>query len=281
MTPAGKQLAREMRNRFAEMVAGERVETCGLAHAALLIAAEERPFEIDPYLARLDEYGESARERMSERSVAGVEAFNEYMFEELGFAGNQLDYYDPRNSFLNDVMDRRTGIPLTLSIVYLEIGRRAGLMVEGIGLPGHFIVRVRHDPADEAVFVDSFHGRTLDWDDCQDLLDTVYGGQVALTDEHLVPATQREILVRLLTNLKTVYARASLHRSALAAIERILLLSPDAAAEHRDRAVLLAQLERLDEAITEARRYLRTKPADAEQVREHMYTLQKRRAMLN
>jgi regulator of sirC expression with transglutaminase-like and TPR domain len=283
MTPAGKQRAREIRHRFAAMVAGDAVESCELAHAALLIAAEECGCDVARYLSLLDEYGELARVRTHLTGGLCIEAFNEFMFEELGFAGNQIDYYDPHNSFLNHVLDKRTGIPITLSIVYMELGRRAGLEVEGIGLPGHFIVRVKKSFDEQPVYVDSFHGRTLDWDDCQDLLDTVYAGQVALTEEHLVPATKREILVRLLANLKAVYARANLHANALAAVERILLLTPSAPAEHRDRGVLLAQLERLDEAIREARIYLRSKPSpsDAEQVREHMYMLQKRRAMLN
>ncbi len=283
MTPAGKQRGREARNLLAAMVEGGAVETAGLAHAALLIAAEETRCDVARYLSLLDEYGELARERIAGAGHKTIEAFNEFVFEELGFAGNQIDYYDPHNSFLNYVLDRRTGIPLTLSIVYMELGRRAGLLVEGIGLPGHFIVRVKQDINDEAIFVDSFHGRTLDRNDCQDLLDTVYSGKVALSEAHLIPATKREILVRLLTNLKTVYARASLHRNALAAVERILLVAPDAHAEHRDRAVLLAQLNRFDEAIAETRAYLRTRPTptDAEQMREHLYVLQKRQAMLN
>jgi regulator of sirC expression with transglutaminase-like and TPR domain len=284
MTPLGKQRARETRERFASMVEGATVESVNLADAALLIAAEEEThLDVARYLSLLDEWGEQACARFADAGSKTVEVFNEFIFDEMGFTGNQINYYDPHNSFLNHVMTRRVGIPITLSIVYMEVGRRAGLLTEGIGLPGHFIVRVRAFDGAEAIFIDSFHGRTLDADDCQDLLDTVYGGQMALSEEHLRPATKKEILVRLLTNLKAIYARANLHRQALAAVERILLLAPESSAERRDRSVLLAHLERLDEAINETRAYLRSrpKPPDSEQVREHLYMLQKRRAMLN
>ncbi len=283
MTPAGKLSAIEARRKLAAIIDGDAIESADLARAALLIASEETGCEVEHYLELLDDYGQRARGRIAQTHSDLVATFNEFIFDEMGFAGNQISYYEPRNSFLDHVLDRRVGIPITLSIVYMEIGRRAGLKVDGIGFPGHFIVRVREDENAEGVLVDSFHARTLDEADCQDLLDTAYGGSVALTDKHLVPASNREILERLLRNLKSIYAQAGLHRSALAAVERILLLSPSASEEHRDRGVLLGQLNRFGEAIRETRTYLRGRPAaaDAEQVREHLHTLQKRQAMLN
>jgi regulator of sirC expression with transglutaminase-like and TPR domain len=283
MTPAGKLSALEARRQLAAIIEGDAVETADLARAALLIASEETRCDVGHYLELLADYGRRAQERISLASRNAIATFNEFIFDEMGFAGNQIGYYDPRNSFLDYVLDRRVGIPITLSIVYIEIGRRAGLKVNGIGFPGHFIVRAREDEDDEGVLVDSFHARTLDRADCQDLLDTAYGGSVALSNQHLRPATNREILERLLRNLKSIYAQAGLHRNALAAVERILLLTPTASEEHRDRGVLLGQLNRFDEAIRETRIYLRARaaPADAEQVREHLHTLQKRQAMLN
>ncbi len=286
MTPAEKLLAQQARERFAAAISVPE-ESIDLARAALLVAAEDEPHtNVEHYLALLDELGDTARARSAQQSFnAAVKAFNQFMFEELNFAGNQLDYYGARNSFLNEVLDRRTGIPITLSIVYTEIGRRAGLRVEGVGLPGHFIVRVNdiNDP-DERIFVDPFHGRTLSRDDCQDLLDTVYGGQIALAEEHLHRATNKEILIRLLTNLKGIYASAQLFKRALATVERILLIAPESVNEHRDRAALLAQLSRTTEAITELRYYLRNAPEDApdkENIREQLKSLHAQLAARN
>ncbi len=289
MTPAGKLLAQQARERFIATIA-DSASSFDLARAALLIAAEEEPqTNVEHYLALLDGLGETARARVARRSFdAAVDAFNQFMFEELGFTGNQTDYYDARNSFLNEVLERRTGIPLTLSIVYMLVGRRAGFHVEGIGLPGHFIVRLTNEndlesDMNEAMFVDPFHGRTLTKAGCQDLLDTVYGGHVALAEEHLRAATNTEILVRLLTNLKGIYVSAKLFKRALRVIERILLLKPDAVDERRDRAALLAQTNRAPEAIAELRHYLRaaTNAPDKESVREQLKNLHAQAASLN
>lgn len=285
MTPAGKFLAQQARERFIAAVA-DSASSFDLGRAALLVAAEEEPqTNVEQCLTLLDEWGETARARVARLSFdAAIEAFNQFMFEELNFTGNQTDYYDARNSFLNEVLERRTGIPLTLSIVYMEVGRRAGFHVEGIGLPGHFIVRLSgSSDLGETIFVDPFHGRTLTKAGCQDLLDTVYGGHVALAEAHLRAATNAEILVRLLTNLKGIYVSAKLIKRALHIIERILLLMPDAVNERRDRAALLAQSGRAPEAIADLRYYLRaaTNAPDKESVREQLKALQAQAASLN
>jgi regulator of sirC expression with transglutaminase-like and TPR domain len=265
---------------------GRPGESIRLERAALLIAAEDEAYknvDVAEYLSRLEQLGEVARERVQAHAGAGVEAFNHFMFEELGFTGNQLDYYDPRNSLLNHVIDRRMGIPITLSIVYMEIGSRASLQVEGIGLPSHFIVRAFAGDSTEGTLVDPFHGTTLSLEDCQDRLDTIYDGQVLLTDEHLRAATKREILARMLTNLKMIYVQARMYRQALAVVERIRLIAPGAADEHRDRASLLMQLDRLPEAIAETETYLRLAPeaSDAKEARERLHLLQRQQAMRN
>jgi regulator of sirC expression with transglutaminase-like and TPR domain len=285
MTPASKLLAQAIRKSFAGEISRPD-ESIRLEYAALLVAAEDEAhlnIDVMEYLRRLSELGQEARERVAAAPGAGIEAFNHFMFEEANFAGNQLDYYEPANSFLNRVLDRRTGIPITLSIIYMTVGRTAGLRVDGIGLPGHFIIRARESKMVESVLVDPFHGKTLELADCQDRLDEIYGGQVTLTDEHLRAATAREILVRLLTNLKAIYARANLHRQTLAVIDRILLLTPLDAGEHRDRGIVLAQLERLPEAIDELEAYLQlaSRASDAEQLREQLHALKRRQAMKN
>ncbi|HJR09650.1 MAG TPA: transglutaminase-like domain-containing protein [Pyrinomonadaceae bacterium] len=284
MTPAGELLMLEARRRFARLVAQPEA-SIDLAHAALLVAAEEKPgLDVEHYRARLYELGVTARERIAARdsdSIAVV-ALNKFIFEELGFAGNQSEYYDPRNSLLSEVLERRTGIPITLSMIYMEIGRRAGLHVEGIGLPGHFIVRAGGERGESAL-VDPFNAKIIDVEDCQERLDTIYGGQAPLTDAHLRPATTREILARLLRNLKGIYAQAGLYRRALSIIERIMLVAPNAAEERRDRGALLAQLGRYAEAIVDVQAYLKSAPAppDAERVAEQLKRMQTQLARLN
>ncbi|HLL16027.1 MAG TPA: transglutaminase-like domain-containing protein [Pyrinomonadaceae bacterium] len=283
MTPEGKLLMVEARRRFARLVAQPEA-SIELAHAALLLAAEERPgLDVEHYRARLYELGLAARAAIARAGgVNPVVALNNFLFEELGFAGNQSDYYDPRNSLLSDVLDRRTGIPITLSLVYMEVGRRAGVRVEGIGLPGHFIVRA--EGADgEPTLVDPFNGRIVDADDCQERLDTIYGGQAPLTDLHLRPVATRDILARLLRNLKCIYAQAGLYRRALSVIERILLVAPNALEERRDRGALLAQLGRYAEAIVDTEAYLKgaRNAPDAERVTEQLKQMRLQLARLN
>lgn len=281
MTPAHKFAALDARSRLARLALQPGAEI-DLSEAALLVAAEEDArCDVARCLARLDELGEEARARIERREATPVDALNQYLFGEQGFAGNQSEYYDPRNSLLNYVLERRRGIPITLSIVYIEVGRRAGLRVEGVNLPGHFVVRA--GDAESAVLVDPFHGKTIDEDECQQRLDIVYGGQVPLADEHLRPTSTREILVRLLRNLKAIYTQAHLYARALAVVERILLLAPHAFDERRDRGVLLAQLDHFSPAIADLQSYLSFVPnaSDADEVREQLKKLQIRFAMLN
>jgi regulator of sirC expression with transglutaminase-like and TPR domain len=285
MTPADKLAAAEARRRFAAEVMRPD-EAINLGRAALLVGEEEEPRRFDPErcLARLEEMGAEARERVGSAEGPAVEAFNHYLFEEQGFAGNEADYYDPRNSMLHHVLERRKGIPITLSIVYMEVGRRAGLRVKGVGLPGHFLVRVWGEGSErEGVLVDPFNRKTTGREECQKRLDVIYDGQLALRDEHLRAVGARSILARVLGNLKAVYIQAQLFRRALSAVERILLLNPHDLEERRDRGMILAQLNRFNEAITEAQTYLNLSPdaSDAEAVREQLKKMQLRQAMLN
>jgi regulator of sirC expression with transglutaminase-like and TPR domain len=258
------------RSRFAALVAGDEA-TLDLARAALLIAAEEYP-QIAPetYLRRLDLLAERVKDRLSEESAPPVvlQEVSRVLFEEEGFRGNAEAYYDPRNSFLNDVLDRRLGIPLTLSIVYLEVAWRLGLPVEGVNFPNHFLVRYRGEAL--SLLVDPFQQGEIRFEDqAQELLDHIYGGSVQLRPEFLRPASRKDILLRLLMNLKTVYTNTRDDARALAAIDRILLLRPAALEEVRDRGMLLARAGRVDEAVADLQRYLeaRPEPPDADRVR--------------
>jgi regulator of sirC expression with transglutaminase-like and TPR domain len=282
MTPADVLAAAAARSRFAaEVMRGEGgIE---LARAALLVGAEDDPggCDVEGSLELLEAYGAEARSRVARAAGRELAALNDYLFGELGFAGNREDYYDPANSLLHRVLERRKGIPITLSIVYMEVGRRAGLKVEGVGLPGHFIVRAM--VGDSATLVDPFEGKPTDEDECRQRLDSIYGGQLSLAEEHLRPASARAILARLLGNLKAVYVQSQLYRRALAAVERMLLLAPHSLEERRDRGLILAQLDRLHEAVLEIQSYLNLAPEaqDASTVREQLNKLRMRLAMLN
>lgn len=283
MTPSDKLAAAEARRRFAAEVLRDDA-AISLARAALLIAAEEEPrrCDVEGCLRRVEVLGARARARVAAGAGREVEALNQYLFGELGFRGNDKDYYDPANSLLHRVLERRTGIPITLSIIYMEVGRRAGLEVEGVGLPGHFVVRAA-PPGGEPVLVDPFNAKATDEDECQQRLDVIYGGQVTLGREHLRAVGVRAILARVLGNLKAVYVQARLFRRALAAVERILLLTPHDLDERRDRGALLAQLDRLPEAIADTQSYLNLRPdaPDAEAVREQLKKMRARLSMLN
>jgi regulator of sirC expression with transglutaminase-like and TPR domain len=258
------------RSRFAALVAGDEA-TLDLARAALLVAAEEYPqLTPEPYLRRLDLLAERVQDRLSNESapLLVLQEMSRVLFEEESFRGNVGAYYEARNSFLNDVLDRRLGIPLTLSIVYLEVGWRLGLPLTGVKFPGHFLVR--YEGAALSLLIDPFHKGEIRFEDqAQELLDRIYGGSVALQPEFLEAADRKDILVRLLLNLKTIYLNGRDEARALAAIERILLVRPGAPEEVRDRGMLLARTGRIEEAASDLRRYLDTEPepSDAERVR--------------
>lgn len=249
--------ARSARARFGEAVQKPEAEI-DLAEAALLIAAEEYPqLAPEPYLRRLDELAERARDRLWDETapIVMLQEVSRVLFEEEGFRGNRMEYYDPRNSFLNNVIDRRMGIPITLSIVYLEVGWRLGIPLHGVNFPGHFLVRY----AGEAVqlLVDPFQSGMVRFEDeSQDLLDHVYGGSVRMQPDFLRAADRCDILVRLLSNLKATYLNRRDDTRALAAIERILLVRPDSADDERDRGIVLTRLGRDREAAAALQRYL-------------------------
>lgn len=253
--------ARSARARFADVVQRPEPEI-DLASAALLIAAEEYPqVAPEPYLRRLDELAERARDRGWDEMapVVMVQEVSRVLFEEEGFRGNRMEYYDPRNSFLNDVIDRRMGIPITLSIVYLEVGWRLGIPLHGVNFPGHFLVRYAGDALQ--MLVDPFQqGMVRFEDEAQDLLDHVYGGSVRMQPDFLREADRCDILVRLLANLKGTYLNRRDDVRALSAIERILIVRPDSADDERDRGVVLTRLGRDREAAAALQRYLELVP---------------------
>ena len=229
-----------------------------LARAALHVAQEEYPdLSVPFYLGQLDAMARALGRRLpSDRyPLRLIRGINDYLFDHLGFAGNDEDYYDPRNSFLNEVLTRRLGIPLTLSLVYLELAQRVGLAMAGVGLPGHFLIRPIGE--DMGLFVDPFHrGEVLFEQDCHGLLQQLFGATAALDHRYLQPIPPTAWIVRMLSNLKMIYLNQHQRAKALAAIDRILLIHPTAVSEWRDRGLIYYQDGDLESARLNLERYL-------------------------
>ncbi len=254
-----------------------------MARAALLVAKEEYPqLCVDLYLARLDQMAEEVKDRLAGETapLLVLQELVATLYRRRKLRGNREAYYDPRNSFLNDVLDRGLGIPLTLGMVLLETGWRLDLPVEGVNFPGHFLVRFRGDAVH--LLLDPFDGgRTRFQDDAQELLDRVYGGMVRMQDKFLRPASRRDMLVRLLTNLKGVYSNVGDDVRALAAVERILLMKPTSRGENRARGLLLVRMGRRDDAVEQLEAYLELAPqaSDADRIQELVEDLRAGRAV--
>jgi len=250
-----------------------------LAAAALLIAREEyQSLDVAGYLRRLDEMATEVRDRIgAERHPLTVAAgLSRYLFSELGFSGTEVEYFDPRSSFLNDVLDRRKGIPLSLSLIYMEVARRAGFEVQGVGLPGHFLVKHPH-PGDE-LLVDPFNGgRVLTPEECAARVEQIYGGAVAFQPFMLGAVTRRQILSRAIHNLKTIYLAGRRHRKALAMVELLLLLAPWDLEEIRDRGMLRYHMGNLVGAVEDLETYLEysREAGDIEMVRRNVRALRR------
>jgi regulator of sirC expression with transglutaminase-like and TPR domain len=241
-----------------------------LAPAALAIARVEYP-ALNPaaYVAALDRMGQEAAARMHDTGDDSVRAFNEYLYDEQGFAGNRERYDDPRNSFINEVLDRRIGIPISLAVVYLEVARRAGLQVDGVNFPGHFLLRAGHavasDARSEIVIIDPFHGGAqLSEYDCRQLLRHHVGDEAAFDSALLAPASRHEIVVRMLVNLKRLYVRMRSFPQARVISSLLLGIDPAAISELRDRGLLAYHLQDFSAALRDLEEYLRLSPKSSE-----------------
>jgi regulator of sirC expression with transglutaminase-like and TPR domain len=261
------------RRRFRE-IAGLPEPALDLVEASLVIALEDEPrLDIDRYLHQVSEWSDAVRGRLEgSRDVERVvESINRLLFEEEGFHGEDEDYYDPRSALLNETLDKHAGLPIALSILYIEISRRIGAEAAGISLPGRFLVKF--SGAFGQVVVDPFDGgRVLSTIELQKLLDAVYGGGVRLREHHLRSFTCKEILARELAQLKAAYlARHDLTRAA-ASIDRLLILDQKDPYELHDRASVAVQLHEYRDAIECFQRYLALMPhaEDVARVREQI-----------
>jgi regulator of sirC expression with transglutaminase-like and TPR domain len=291
------------RDLAAELVETANAPGTGLAQAALTIARIEYPhLDAERYMTTLDAIGDAAR-RLVERRVqssgdgsvpACVQALNELLFDDLGFRGNRDRYEDPRNSCLNEVIDRRTGIPITLSVLYVEVARRAGVSADGVNFPGHFLVRVPNVgmKAGGGLIVDPFHrGAILTERDCRQLLKRQHAGsEVNFGRSLLATASRQQVIVRMLINLKRLYVHMGSFPQARQVIELLLAVNPTALGELRDRALLAYQLNDVTSALHDLQTYLKLARigGDAGETREeherlweHVKTLHRRVAALN
>ena len=278
--------------------------------AALLIARIEYPtLDVRPYLNQLDALGREACLRLGAASVAPkantpprvdaerharVLALNHFLFDELQFSGNTSHYQDPRNSFLNEVLERRTGIPISLGVLYMEVAHRAGLEIEGVNFPGHFLLRCpasAHLGYSEDLIIDAFHGGAiLSEDACRVLLRRHDGDDSAL-DRHLAAhATKRQILARMLVNLKRLYVQMNSFPQARDVTELLLAIEPTATHELRDRGLIAYHLNDFSSALRDLQTYLALTPsqpqsdedrADHARIVEHVKTLRRRVATFN
>jgi regulator of sirC expression with transglutaminase-like and TPR domain len=271
---------RDSRKAFTALVALPD-DAIDLGHASLLIAREEYPdLDVGRYLSRLDEMAAEIGRRLKggEGARSRVAHLNRLLFEEMGFHGNREEYYDPRNSFLNDVLDRRIGIPISLSTVYLEVGRRIDCPLAGVAFPGHFLVRCDGTEGGADIFIDPFNrGRLMTEEDCRTLIDAMYKGQLEYRPEFLGRAKNREILDRMINNLKGIYQQQRNFHMALKLQQLLLCIAPDRPEEIRDRGLIHYRLALIAEAAADLDRYLRLQPQapDAPQIRARLEELQR------
>ncbi len=287
MAPAKNNASVTALAEFAGLVSrsieDERID---LARAALAIARTEYPkLEADLYLLRLQGLAQRVRARLTRNPVAAetIAVVNSVLFDEERFRGNVEDYYDPRNSFLNEVLDRKVGIPITLALVYQEVARRAGLQLFGVGMPGHFLLK-HYDVDGRQVILDPFHGGALlSSQECQTRLDQIYSGQMQLQSEFLSSVSRRRWLTRMLNNLKTIYLSSRNFRKALVMADLILAIYPRSPDDVKQRAALRYNLGQMRNAMLDFEDYLKMLPeaSDADDTRAVILSIRRTLASWN
>lgn len=283
------------RKAFEAMIAGDDA-TIDLAQAALLIACEEYPdLNTTLYLDKIDHLAQQvlavlglpATQNRAEISTLFpseriLEAMNHVLFVEEHFHGNSADYYNPRNSFLNDILDLHTGIPITLSVLYMEVGKRVGLQIDGIGLPWHFIVRCCLPSG--VIYIDPYRdGRLLTEHDCRELVQRNMKGNVKFQPVWLEPVSKKQLLLRLLGNLKQIYIIQTDYERALSICDRILLIAPHSPIERRDRGAIHLQLKNYSRALRDLRAYIALAPQanDLKLIQRQIREIRQMIALLN
>ncbi|MGB8131118.1 MAG: transglutaminase-like domain-containing protein [Candidatus Angelobacter sp.] len=272
---------------FAALVRSEiEDERVDLLRSALTFARIEDPqLDIEHYVRHVDGLAARVAEKISDPDDPAevIAALNDVLFREEMFRGNTVDYYSPRNSFLHDVLDRRLGIPITLALVYMEVARRVSFQLFGVGMPGHFLLK-HYDVDGRAILIDVFErGSIVTEDDCKQKLDSIYSGQVALQPEFLLAVTRRQMLTRMLNNLRAVYLSQRDFRRAVQVVDLILVIYPRSPEDMKQRAVLRYNLNDYRGALSDFEEYVKMSPdaSDAEEIRQTALSLRRSMAMMN
>ncbi len=244
-----------------DQLGGMPEDDIDLAWAALLIAASEYPeLDVIAQMEVLDSLAAGAAKGMGDDGdpLSSVNNLSAYLFDEVGFHGNDSEYYDPRNSYLNEVLARRMGIPITLSLVCIEVGKRLGVPLEGVGMPGHFLLRHRDEPG---IYIDPFHrGILLSEEECAQLLRDATRTAVPWDQSYLTTVSNRELIARILRNLKGIYLNQHDHQRALGIAGLAVSLQPNIIGERRDRGLIHYQLGNHQAALEDLRIYLAASP---------------------
>jgi regulator of sirC expression with transglutaminase-like and TPR domain len=274
-------------HRFTELTSPEIPdERIDIFRAALAIAQAEYPQMVpERYVARVHRLAERVPLRLTQTldPRATIDAINQVLFGECGLRGNREDYFDPRNSFLNQVLDRGLGIPITLAVVYQEVARRLGFPIVGVGMPGHFLLK-HFDERGEELLIDVFDaGKILTQAGCQKRLDDIYGGEVTLEREHLVAVSNRQVLTRMLNNLRQIYIAGRNLRKAIRTLDFVLALHPRSAEDVKQRAVLLYSSNKQAAALHDFERYIQLVPdaSDIAEIKNNVVSIRKTMALLN
>jgi regulator of sirC expression with transglutaminase-like and TPR domain len=272
---------------FAALVRSEiEDERVDLLRAALTFARIEDPaLDIEHYVRRMDELARRVAAKIQDLDDPAqiIAALNEVLFQEEMFRGNTVDYYNPRNSFLHDVLDRRLGIPITLALVYMEVARRVSFQLFGVGMPGHFLLK-HYDVDGRSILIDAFErGSIVTEDDCRQKLDSIYSGQVALQPEFLLPVTRRQMLTRMLNNLRSIYLSQRDFRRAVQVVDLILVIYPRSPEDMKQRAVLRYNLNDYRGALSDFEEYVKMSPdaSDAEEIKHTALSLRRSMAQMN
>lgn len=269
-----------------EELASQKDDDLDVALGAALIARDVYPeVDVTEILGRLDELASPiASSDFAARTAQGqADGLAHHLYDACGFVGNEADYYDPKNSLLPDVLERRLGIPISLALVYCEVAKRAGIVARGVAFPGHFIVRIETG-SEDALFVDPFFGgRALDDDGLKKILSRVTGDQRPVLPRYLEAASSRSMLVRMLVNLRAIYLSRGDMARAMLAVDRVICLTPDAPEPLRERGLLSMRLGANEAAKSDLERFLELVPNahDAPAIRARLKELRAKPRVTN
>lgn len=281
------QASSEVLHAFAALVhSGIEDERIDLLQAALTFARIEYPqLNPVPYVRQIEAFSGRVASKIDDSGdpVQCIAALNHVLFDEELFRGNTADYYDPRNSFINDVLDRRLGIPITLALLYMEVGRRAGFQLFGVGMPGHFMLK-HYDVDGRSFFIDAFErGSVLSEDDCKRKIESIHAGQIKLRPEFLLIVTRRQMLTRMLNNLRAIYLSRRDFRRAVQVVDLILVIYPRSPEDVKQRAALRYTLQDYKGALSDFEEYVKMAPdaSDADEIRQTALGLRRSMARMN